>query len=227
MPQLDAVLFDLDGTLVRYRRSPGELLAASFQANELDPLFTVDEYRERFDAFASEYDTMETLRSECFATLAQENGYEAAAGRAVASTFHERRDQSAVELVPGAERILARLGEAVQLGIVTNGTADAQHAKIAAVDLASMVDVVVVAGHKLPPKPDPAPFERALEKLECEPDAAIHVGDSINTDIQGARAAGMDAVWVSEDGTTEMDAELYRVDSLESILPLLRDAFAL
>jgi putative hydrolase of the HAD superfamily len=45
-------------------------------------------------------------------------------------------------------------------------------------------------------KPDPAIFRRALRALAIEPGQAVHVGDNPEADIAGARAAGMQAVWI-------------------------------
>ena len=43
-------------------------------------------------------------------------------------------------------------------------------------------------------KPDPAIFRAALERLGVAPADAIHVGDSVEHDVAGARAAGLEAV---------------------------------
>ena len=40
-------------------------------------------------------------------------------------------------------------------------------------------------------KPDPAVFRAALEQAGCEPGKAFHVGDSLQGDVEGARAAGI------------------------------------
>jgi putative hydrolase of the HAD superfamily len=49
-------------------------------------------------------------------------------------------------------------------------------------------------------KPDPKVFEKALNELEARPEEAVHVGDLLRTDIAGAKAIGMNAVWVSDTG---------------------------
>jgi len=49
-------------------------------------------------------------------------------------------------------------------------------------------------------KPRPEMFARALESLGCTPEAALHVGDSIGSDLVGAAAAGIAAVWVNPSG---------------------------
>ena len=53
-------------------------------------------------------------------------------------------------------------------------------------------------------KPDPALFHRALERLGAEPADALHVGDRVELDLAGARAAGIDSVLIDRraaDGT--------------------------
>ena len=49
-------------------------------------------------------------------------------------------------------------------------------------------------------KPDPAIFRRALELAGAEPAEAVHVGDSLDNDVEGARAAGIRAVLIAREG---------------------------
>lgn len=49
-------------------------------------------------------------------------------------------------------------------------------------------------------KPDPAIFHRALGALGVDPADALHVGDAVVDDVEGARAAGMHAALVDRDG---------------------------
>ena len=49
-------------------------------------------------------------------------------------------------------------------------------------------------------KPDPRVFDRALERAECGPSEAIHVGDSWESDYLGAKRAGLRAVWLNRNG---------------------------
>jgi putative hydrolase of the HAD superfamily len=44
-------------------------------------------------------------------------------------------------------------------------------------------------------KPHPVVFKKALEQLHAEPAEALHIGDLLRTDIAGAQAVGMTAVW--------------------------------
>ena len=49
---------------------------------------------------------------------------------------------------------------------------------------------VVTSAEAGAPKPDPATFRRALERLVVRPERTLHVGDS-DADEKGARAAGL------------------------------------
>ena len=193
-----AVLFDLDGTLCRYRRPPGEVLAEAFEREGLDPLFGVDAYREAFDRYASEADGMADLRERCFAALCAERGHDPAVGRSLARTFADERDQTDVVALPGALDALDRLTGRYRLGVVTNGPRDAQLAKLDGLGRRDAFDVVVCAGEETPPKPAPGPFERALSALDVAPSETVFVGDSPETDVAGANAAGLVSVLVGD-----------------------------
>jgi putative hydrolase of the HAD superfamily len=224
---IETVLFDLDHTLVEYRRTSGELLAASFEACDLDHLFPVEAYYERFDEYREEHDSIGALRAACFAELTAEGGYDPALGREVAAAYTEMRDQTNVEFVDGARTVLDRLHGEVPLGVVTNGTGEAQRAKIDAVGLDRWVDAVVYAGEELPAKPDTAPFERALDRLDASRDATLHVGDSLSSDVAGANAAGLHSVWLADtdnptgaDGAAEHTPSR-RIGAIDDLLALL------
>jgi putative hydrolase of the HAD superfamily len=66
--------------------------------------------------------------------------------------------------------------------------------------LARLLDDVVSSAAAGVPKPDPAIFEVALELAGCEPGEALHVGDTLEEDIEGARAAGIRALLIDREG---------------------------
>ena len=218
---IEAVSFDLDDTLIQYKRSPGEVLQVCFEQLEIEPIFSVEEYYASYDEFAETCDSMDELRSECFATLASENGYERRLGEEIAASFSKERDQSNVELLPSAARLLDALAEEYKLAIVTNGAQDAQQQKLEAVTLEQWVDTIVIAGHETPPKPDPEPFNRVVESLNVSPETTVHIGDSLETDIAGATAAGLASIWVSKDTDIQAYEPTVRVDSPSELWPVL------
>lgn len=212
------VLFDLDGTLLRYERSPEEVLTLSFETVGIDPLFSIDDYYARFDEFAQQHDSMEELRSDCFTTLAVENGHTAQLGRDVARVFNSERDQTRVELQPSAREVIEQFHQKYELAVVTNGAQDAQQQKIDAVGLEQWIDTVVIAGNDIPPKPASEPFLSALDSLGVSSDTAVHIGDSLAADIGGATDVGLRTVWISS-GSSQEYAPTYQVDSLADLSP--------
>jgi putative hydrolase of the HAD superfamily len=65
---------------------------------------------------------------------------------------------------------------------------------LAEVGLASLLDAIVPSATVGAAKPDPALFAAALEQVRVAPAEAVHVGDSLEHDVAGARAAGVAAV---------------------------------
>lgn len=191
-----AVTLDLDDTLIQYRRSPAELLAVAFERVGCGRLFSAQQYRDRFEEFADQTDSMAELRRACFGTLAAEAGAAPAVGHDVARVYSDERDQTNVELLSGVATLLDRLADRdVPRPVVTNGTPDAQRTKLEAVGLTDRVGPVVFAGHDCPPKPDPEPFAHALRAVGIDPASdrarrVVHVGDS-DDDADGAAAANL------------------------------------
>jgi putative hydrolase of the HAD superfamily len=69
-----------------------------------------------------------------------------------------------------------------------------------------MLDAVVTSAAVGARKPDGPIFARALELAGCEPDEALHVGDSLVEDGAGARAAGIRALLIDRSGGADIDS---------------------
>jgi len=66
--------------------------------------------------------------------------------------------------------------------------------------LAPLVDRAVHSTRVGVAKPDPAIFQAALEALGVAPSEALHAGDEVVADVEGALAAGLRAVFVDRHG---------------------------
>jgi putative hydrolase of the HAD superfamily len=125
--------------------------------------------------------------------------------RAAANWYRENRFHG-LRLFPGVETVFSMVREAVSrvdpkaarpIGIVTNGPTEVQHAKLELLGLDHFVDFVLVSEEFGVAKPDPAIFREALRLAEVRPQEAIFVGDSVEFDMAGARAAGIPTIWVN------------------------------
>jgi putative hydrolase of the HAD superfamily len=85
--------------------------------------------------------------------------------------------------------------------------------------ITELVDGVVTSAEVGAPKPDPRIFERALAIAGARPSDALHVGDKVDNDVEGAAAAGVRAVLVQREGEPPVGVEAVR--SLRELPALL------
>jgi putative hydrolase of the HAD superfamily len=198
----EAVLFDIDGTLCEYNRTVEDLLPVAFERAGVEPFFTPAEYIDRYREFVEASDGVQSLREGTFATLAEESGRDPETGRRVARAYAAERDHANVRFVSGASQVLDAIVEEYPTGVVTNGGPEMQATKLDALGIRERFDPVVYAGYETAAKPDPEPFERAIESLGSDPTRTLYVGNSLTSDVAGARNAGIPVAWLT-DGTTE------------------------
>jgi len=103
----------------------------------------------------------------------------------------------AVAPVPGAPETLYYLkAGGLRLALVTNGASDVQRRKIAKFGLDSCFDFILIEGEFGLGKPHPEVFRKAMAELRLEPSETWMVGDDLERDIAGARAAGIYSIWI-------------------------------
>jgi putative hydrolase of the HAD superfamily len=116
--------------------------------------------------------------------------------REVADAYSSERE-ARVAPFPGALDALRELRHrGHRLGLLTNGGAVLQRAKIERYELAQLFDAVRVEGEVGIGKPKAAAFAGALDALGAGGEPAAMIGDDLEADIRGAQAAGLAAVWV-------------------------------
>ena len=97
---------------------------------------------------------------------------------------------------PDVRPAVGRLQEAgVAWAVLTNGGAEQTRALLEAAGLAEQVWHVVSVEEVRAYKPHPAPYRHVVELLELPPERVTLVA-AHGWDVLGARAAGLDAIWV-------------------------------
>ena len=123
-------------------------------------------------------------------------------------------------LIAGARQVLARLGRAHHLGLVTSGDRDRVTQQLREFRLTRLFGARVCSGDTPEKKPHPAPLRLALQKLCLKPSACVYVGDSPE-DLEMAKRAGVRAIAVLGPFPTEKRLRAARPDFLlESIREL-------
>lgn len=118
--------------------------------------------------------------------------------KAAFDVFFEGRNQ--VKLFDGALEMLRSLSSKFDIIALTNGNANINRTGLA--DFFSGAYSAADVGNK---KPHPAMFEAPLSALQLQPDQAIHIGDHLVDDIQGATDVGMHSIWVNLVGAQPVD----------------------
>lgn len=211
---VSAVVFDLDYTLAVPQRDRAALLTDALDAADA-PQFTRREY---LDAHGDNL-TTET-RAPIFGDLFA--GTDTDADPETAAESYREAIADALEPVDGAEALVEELREEYRVGLLTNGPIVAQRDKLETLGWTDLFDVTVITGDLPAGKPDERAFGAVLSALDVDAGRAVYVGDQVETDVDGAKDAGLRAVQVLYDGGPEpndrADAHVRRAE-LGAALP--------
>lgn len=231
------VLCDLDDTLFDHSGATRDALAHVRTLASDFETWTLDEFDQHHRVVLEELHaevlagkwTIEDARIERFRRLMLHAGAaESACGADVLhglSWGYRGAYEQAWRLVPGAVALVQAIKSAgARLVIVTNNVVREQRLKVDRGGLAPFIDVMVTSEEFGATKPDPRIIWHALERVNASADQAVMFGDSLTTDIEAARRAGVRAVWFNRTGMKSDDPSLDEVSSLDDprTLELLR-----
>lgn len=107
----------------------------------------------------------------------------------------------------------------IQLGVVSNWSSNLQNL-LRSLNLMPYFDEVVASADVGYRKPDPMIFTLTLERMKLNPNDVIHVGDRVDADGEGARAAGIEAIIIDRHKLGECDDYQY-INSLDELPALI------
>ena len=129
--------------------------------------------------------------------------------------FMEYRNN--VTLFNGVEDTLEELKKKYLLGTITNGNASLQK-----IGIDKYFDFEIKASDVGHMKPKSEIFTAALSAANCNPEEMIHIGDSFDKDVMGAKSVNINYIWINHDDIIENDAnEKYTVRNFTEIENLL------
>ena len=231
----EAVLFDLDDTLIdfQYSRRHGlravqELLPglASVPLEELelvhDEELHANYLRTLVGNLSDDEARRERIRGICRRYGLEPNDRTVA--EAAATYAYEQ--QSNERLVPGVPQLLHALRGRLKIGVITNGPSARQRDKLQRFDIDRRdLDILAISEEVGTTKPDPAIFRFALAGLDVLPERVTMVGDSWQNDVRPALEGGMAAVWLNRYRLTcpepGLAVEIHGLEPVRDILEVL------
>ena len=123
-------------------------------------------------------------------------------------------------LIPEAQTVVKYLASKYPLTIISNGFKEVQYYKFEHSGLAPFLTHTLISEEVGINKPQPGIFEIALQRNGITAQEAVMIGDSYSSDIAGAKAAGIDQIWIHEGETDE--TATYIVPKITEIMHLLK-----
>ena len=134
--------------------------------------------------------------------------------------FRVFEDHRSWRLFPETASTLTRLkAQSLELGIISNFDSRL-FTVLRGLGIADAFDTVTISSLAQAAKPAHQIFQVALEKHAIDPEEALHVGDSLRDDVEGAKKAGLHAVLLDREGRQQR-ADVETIKSLEELFPLL------
>ena len=208
---LKAIFLDLDHTLCDTDGIDEGVYAYTLDlARQAVPLLDADalraEYQGHIDRtpFAPDDTPVGKWRSELWRRSLATQGVDDAELAAHLHDSYYRYRSGVFCFKSGVPEMLCELRTRWTLVIVTNGDASIQRPKLTACKADQFVDAIVVSGEQPVKKPHPDIFITACKLANCDVREAVHVGDSLATDIQGGINAGLAAtIWLPPPGAAD------------------------
>ena len=217
--RVQAVFFDLDGTLTSYRVSARHAVLHVFDS--MESMFTgIDRdtfqhvYWQVFDRLEKQQTGGKILpslvdRAERFRLVLDELGIHTPETtiEKMAELYSNGRT-TGVHVFSAAYETLDHLANRYILGVVTEGNSRHQRQLLENAGLAHFFRVIIISEEKNAHKPDPLIFRIACSDARVQPAHAVMVGDRIDWDMVHAKRTGMQTILFTEDGRYYNESEI-------------------
>lgn len=215
---IQAVLFDLDGTLLD--RDTSLLKFVRDQYRRYPELQTVDQ-----DLFVQRFIELDNHGYRWKDTVYQQLIQEFSIPNLDWSLLLEDYIRNFQQHCTGYPNLLTMLTElknnGMKIALISNGYGQFQYDNFKALNIAHLFGEVLISEWEGLRKPDPAIFHRALTRLGVAAEHAVFVGDHLDNDIRAGRKAGMKTVWKRNDPFVTVAEADAVIDDLAELVDLL------
>lgn len=221
---VDATLIDTDRIIMRSMESVRDELVKCVPGERtrrltVEEMWSIRDREEKgFEGSLKDYDE---IRRRSFLRMLDHVGY---TGPDLSTRLNEvylKHRYNDIEPYEDVVPMLDALGSRFKLGLLSNGNNYPEY-----FGLADRFDFAVYAQDVGIEKPDPRTFQIAAQRAGCGLEQLLHVGDSLVTDVEGAQAVGVRAVWLNRNGASndtgiEPDDQIASLTELPALLSLV------
>ena len=218
------LLMDADDTVFDFGRCEYNALQAALSAYGLRFDEEVYERFSRINAalwrqFEMNRITRAELRVRRFAELIEQCLAEFDQAALLADEYVRQLAEQAIYF-PGTEEVLGRLCQVYDIYIITNGLKTVQRSRLEKSGLYAYIKGCFISDEMGVQKPMKAYFDEVLAQVrEKDLSKILVVGDSLTSDMQGGRNAGLDTYLYDPKGKVTLPHPLcdYRIERLEEL----------
>jgi len=226
MDRITTIFFDAVGTLIRVRGSVGQVYSriARHHGTPVEPEELDDRFRNAFarrSAAPLPKDAQAGAERWWWFELVRETAAGLIPDSRIKPYFDELYEffgsAGAWLLYPDVKPELERLRAGrFRLGIISNF--DSRLVTVLAeLGVGRFFDRITLSWETGASKPDLQIFRKALEDMQAAPDEAMHVGDSVSEDVNGAERAGMLPILLDRRDTRREWTRTVRIRSLAEL----------
>lgn len=228
MKSYQFLLFDLDGTLMDFKKGEACAIAESLRLHGIPCLEgTTALYSRINDSFWKRFERGEISKAqvltgrfaELFRQLGQQQDPE------IFEKTYQRLLGQQVFYMDGARELIRDLSSRYYLCLVTNGVSATQQSRLKRDHFGDWFQHVFVSEETGYQKPMKAYFDYCFRRIPgFDAEKALIIGDSLTSDIRGGNAAGIDTCWFNPEGKTagpdvEITYEITELGQLRKICP--------
>ncbi|MDB5283189.1 MAG: noncanonical pyrimidine nucleotidase, YjjG family [Bacteroidota bacterium] len=226
------IFFDLDHTLWDFETNSRRALMQIFDENDLGgkgiPSF--EKFHEKYvpinDRYWARYHhgivSKEQVRHGRFNDTLKAFKIDDTALAEVMAESYVTLSPRNTALFPDAMDVLKYLQEKkYKMHLITNGFAEVQWIKIENSGLRPFFEHIIISEEVGTQKPDKQIFDLAMGRAFTHAEECIMIGDNYNTDIVGAKNAGMDQVFFNPNKNRKREAVTYEITTLTELKGIL------
>lgn len=224
-----AIFFDLDDTLVDFKRAEHEslhLVYKEFYKEIVDECSFSSLFhsinKQLWEEFEQGKGQLSCIGQKRFEILSKQ--ISVSVDTIGVADFYEHNLAQKSTWLPGAEETIKKLKSDYVISIVTNGFSRVQRNKHRILSMEDWCESYIVSEEVGAFKPNKKIFDIALNSVNLSPHQVLMVGDSITSDYKGALNATIDFCWVNKlDNTVSetLPPPKYIIKSVEELIHLL------